>query len=137
MKNQFEKINVTRMIVISFITLGIYFPVWFMKIKKVLNKLDTKQKISKNLIINLLVFTVLELIFIVLFFIPSSSLIYQGSIYLLTNIFSWISLILLLVLAFKVRNALNEHFTEIKFSGIATFLFTIFYLQNRINSLQK
>ena len=136
MKNEFEKINVVWMIVLSFITLGIYFPVWFMKIKEVFDKLDTKQKISRSLIINLLVFTVLELIFTILLFIPGS-LIYQVSVYILTNIFSWISIILLLVLAFKVRNALNEHFTEIKFSGIATFLFTIFYLQNRINSLQK
>jgi len=136
MRNKLEKKSVLLLIVLIIVTLGIYVPIWFGKLKKTLDGFKTKQKANGNLINFLLVLSILEVVII----IPS---VFSPSLDLVSSILNLTSSIIVLVLAFQFKNILNEYFNKIQnknvsFSGIATFFFTIFYLQYKINrALEK
>lgn len=50
------------------------------------------------------------------------------------SIITLVSGISILILSFKVRRIMNEHY-KINLSGVATFLFALFYLQYKLNRL--
>jgi len=129
------KMNVFLLIVLSSVTLAIYIPVWFLRRRDWLNSLSTTEKLGSVLPIVVLVIYCISLL--LLLFMPDETL--SDTI---DSLISLIGGIITLVLAFSVRRILIEHFKDklgmnISFSGVATFFFTIWYLQYKINRLDR
>lgn len=123
------------------ITLGIYVPFWYKKIKKVADALGTTYRLNGMLINVLLIVVVAEILlrFITDFFLENMPLLWLGTLFF-TQILGLVFVILNIVLAFKVKDILDEHYNKtlnknISFSGVATFFFTIVYLQYKLNKI--
>jgi hypothetical protein len=132
---QLKKRNVLLMILLTLITYGVYIPVWFLNRKDSINNLNSKEKISAGPIIFLLIISIIYAIMLI-----PSILFTETSI---GSIIDWIDIIInlagsiiILIMSFKVRRILNEHYNT-KISDIATFLFTFFYLQYKINRFNE
>jgi hypothetical protein len=139
-KTQLKKTSVIFMILMTIFTAGIYFPVWFLTRRSVINNLQSKMK----LISKVLFFAALVTCISLLLSIISGLNEWRGEMdtAILLNDFSktldLIAWTILLVQSLKVRSILREHFQDylkmdIKFSWLATFLFQIIYLQYKIN----
>jgi GYF domain 2/Domain of unknown function (DUF4234) len=119
-----KKTNVLLMIFLTIITAGIYQAIWFLRRRDAINSLQSKEKLNTGVFVFV----------IVLYSISLGLLLADVNAHLLDCIAG----ITLLVQCFKTRRILNEHFNtylkrDMSFSGIATFFFTIFYLQYKIN----
>jgi hypothetical protein len=131
MDRQLQKKNVLLMILLVLITNGIYIPIWFLNRKDTFNDLNSKCKLSGVFIIFLLVLSLISTVMLI-----SLILIMEAELTLmiltLDPLINWIEVIILLVLAFKVRRILSDPFkTNLLVS--ATFFFTLFFLQYKIN----
>jgi len=138
-KNVMRKTSVLLMILLTIITYGIYFPIWFLRRQNLFNQLPVKEKLNSGAAIFVLIIYCISV-----FFIPVKLLTQNASLIdILNTIDTFISLLgglIILILAFKVRRILNEYCNEhlgmnVPFSRVATFFFTIFYLQYKINRL--
>lgn len=134
MEQSFKKKSVVLMVILSIVTYGIYIPIWFLKGMAALNNLKSKLKVKKAYFIVVLVLAIISLLLLVppLMFGVSSSI---GQ--MVDKIDSAVNLmfgIAILAVSFDIKRILEDHF-GIKLSGIATFFFTIFYLQYKINEL--
>ena len=139
---ELPKTSVLLMVFLTVITLGIYVPFWFLTRRKAINRLDSSEELSLGMI----VFTLLVWIGgMVLALAYPENLAVEA----FTNIVPGIAL---LVVAFKVRSILQDHLSppvtgplsstaalqsEVSFSGLITFFFSIFYLQYKINRLHE
>jgi len=128
------RMNVFLLIVITFVTLGIFFPIWFLIRKDWLNSLSAPKKLGSALAVFVLV---IYCISVILIFMPLEVLSY-GAWESIDNIITLVGGIIILILAFTVRRIFIQHFNEnlgmnISFSGAGTFFFTIWYLQYKIN----
>ncbi len=131
MVTQLQKKNVLLMILLTIITYGIYIPVWFLNRKDAFNSLNSKEKISNG-----------PIIFVLIIFIISAILLIPSVLFMETEIgvmidgvdliISLVGGITILVMSFKVRRIMNEHY-KTNLSGVATFFFTFLYLQYKIN----
>ena len=131
MDTQLEKKNVLLMIFLTIITYGIYIPVWFLKRKNAFNNLNSKEKISNGPIIFVLVIFVISAILLipsVLFMETEIGTMVDG----IDSIINLVGGITILVMSFKVRRIMNEHY-KTKLSGVATLFFTFLYLQYKVN----
>ena len=125
---EFKKVNILLVILYSVISFGIYLPVWFLKRRDAINKLQSTQKLGKGIFIFVIIAYAMNIALVLL------------SAYTISKWISIVAAIILIVQAFKVRRILNDHFNvylkkDIKFSGPATFFFNIWYLQYKINKL--
>ena len=138
--------SVIAMVMLTVLTLGFYYPIWFLRRRRGLNALDSPRKVA------MWPFLLLLALFIVEFLTgfvsagrPEQVLGAQASTLLS---FSELAVgILVLVQCFSIKDILEDHLrgpensergplaqlTEAKLSGFMTFLFTIFYLQHVIN----
>ena len=131
MVTQLEKKNVLLMILLTIITYGIYIPVWFLNRKDSFNNLNSKEKISNGPIIFVLVIFIISAILLipsVLFMETEIGVMIDG----VDSLINLVGGITILVMSFKVRRIMNEHY-KTNLSGVATFFFTFFYLQYKIN----
>lgn len=135
------KIHLCMVVLLNMVTLGIYSVVWFMRRRDAVNKLNSEQKISEGVLIAIACFMAAGLMFGVFSAIFAES---AGKLFdALGNLAGLISGIASLVMAFKYRRILREHFREIRpdiklegfASGLWTFLFGVMYLQHKINQL--
>jgi len=122
--NELMETNVLLMIFLTVITVGIYRAIWFLRRRDAINSLQSKEKLNTGVFVFIIVLYSISVL--VNLADGNSSLLYL------------IAGITLLVQCFKVRRIFNEHFNtylkkDISFSGVATFFFTIFYLQYKIN----
>ncbi len=126
-----------KMILLVLITGGIYIPVWFLNRKDTFNDLNSERKLSGIFIIFLLVLSIIPAIYIVML-IFSIFILETDLIRIILTLDPLIDLInsaggiILLILAFKVRLILSDHF-KTNLLIIATFFFTLFFLQYTIN----
>lgn len=136
------KKSVIKIIFLTIITLSLYFPVWFLKVRPFINKLKSDKKVGSALPIIVIIMT--SLYFIMLFLEGFIEGFNQNNLYIgyLSNISNFLeySLIILdiglLIQCFKIRRILLDHYDrKINISKIATFFFEIFYLQYKINKL--
>lgn len=131
MTPQLQKKDILSMILLTIITLGIYIPVWFLNRSYAFNNLNSKEKINNNLInFVLLMFTVS-----VMLLIPSILFTETETGTMIDRVDALINMaggITLWVISFKVRKIMNEHYNT-SLSGVATFFFSFFYLQYKIN----
>ena len=138
-KNTMGKTSVLLMVLLTIITYGIYLPVWFLRRQNLFNQLSAKEKLDSGGVIFVLVIFCISALFI-----PAKLLIQNAShigvLDIIDNSINLLGGLIILILAFKVRRILNEHYNKhlgmnVSFSGVATFFFTMFYLQYKINRL--
>lgn len=144
-------IPVILTIIYSIITLGIYYPCWFLTRREQINSLKSNRKIGKGVFIICLV-----LIAIALFLAFFSGLLegigmenantdfieLASGVDFLSNILQFASFIIVIVQSLKLRKILIDHYRgnlqgEMSCWWILTFIFQIFYLQYNINRLQE
>ena len=138
-----QKKSVAFLVFLSFITLGIYNAIWYIKRKPELDNLGTEKKLIKGLAISYLVFIVI----LVINQISNPFLNKTIDTILITNIFIGIIffifailfLCLHFLLAFSTRTILNQALEKKgvarKVSWFFTLVFSLFYLQYEINRI--
>jgi hypothetical protein len=138
--------NLLVMILLIIVTLGIYYPVWFLRRRTALNRLDSPRKLTLWPFLVCLAFFVMQ--FILGFATgaaPLEETIGSGGSLLLSVIQLGVG-VLMLVQCFGIKDILEDHLAgpgdqvssallsgRVELSGVMTFLFTIFYLQHVIN----
>ncbi len=133
---QLKRSSVVAVVLLSFVTLGFYYPIWFLRRRRGLNSLDSRRKLG---ILGPVILLALHAIYLVL---PQHST--------PEKIAGLAVLPTFLVLAFRVRFILADHLTSktgavlpvsLSFqtasnpSNLLTFFLTIWYLQYKINQL--
>ena len=134
------------MILFSLVTLGFYYPIWFLRRRNALNQLNSPRKLHQwPFVITLLWFAVQFLTGVAAGLSPTGETIDQQA----PMIFLIIRLavgVLMVVQSFRTRHILEDHFAgpgdqvqrpmfaeTVQLSGVMTFIFTIYYLQYAIN----
>ena len=121
------------MIVFTFISFGVYYPVWWFRRRAGLNRLNSPTKLA---LWPLLLFASLFVIPFVLAFIridPDEDFAGEAIMGVLA-VFQLYVGILMIIQAFRVKEMIEDHAAEqAKLSGVMTFFFSIFYLQWAIN----
>ena len=138
---QIPKMNVFLMFILTIVTYGIYYPVWCLRRMQWINSLSSNRKLGYGLPTFILVAYCISAFILLLVLVTED-------VYLvdILDMFDWLlslaGIIVLLVIAFKIRRILLEHFNEnlglgINISGALTFLFTFLYLQYKMNRLES
>jgi len=142
-----KKRGVIVMIVLTILTLGFYYPVWFLRRRRGLNALDSPRKLP------LWPFVLLLILFIAEFIVglmaqgrPVEEAIGAGPS-LALSVARLATGVLVLIQCFRIKDILEDHLagpegaerltmlsTQVQLSGLMTFLFTIYYLQHVINT---
>jgi len=135
------KIHLCMVVLLQIVTLNMYSIVWFMRRRDAVNKLNSEKKISEGVLIAIACFMAAGLMFSVFsaIFDERAGRLFDG----LGNLAGLISGIASIVIAFKYRKILREHFREIRpdvtlegfASGLWTLLFGVIYLQHKINQM--
>ena len=129
-------------IVLSMVTVGIYLPIWFLIQRRAINELPSPGKVGATLPLVALVLFCISTLMMPLHLLeilpPDEAR--DMTIRAVENLVNISGSVLVILLAFKVRQILVDHFGRQlglppQLSGIATFFFTIFYLQYKINVL--
>ena len=131
------RMNVLLLILFSIITLGIYIPIWFLVKREAINSLASTEKLGSGAPIFVLLVYVTDAMLI---FVPLG--VTEVYLDIISNLITVIGVSIVVILSFKVRHIFDEHFNlkqqrNIKLSGVATFFFTIYYLQYKINCIEK
>lgn len=136
--HEMKKTSVLLVIFLTFITFGIYFPIWFLKRRQSFNKLNSEKKLGSGVFTFI---TIFYIFYVLISFISGFLQGYSGqpnpTIMVIVSIASLINLvcgIILWVKCFTVRRMLIEHFQQ-PVNWVATLFFTIYYLQYKINRL--
>ena len=146
-KGKLKKMSVILFWFLNLITLGLYTPFWFLEMREGINSLRSKKKLGSvgvSLILLLDGMTLCAIPALLCVFgafvedadvINASDALVMGSIAM-----SLTEGLIILFLSFKIRGILDEHFNKhlgrsISFSRLWTLLFTIYYLQYKINRL--
>jgi hypothetical protein len=130
------------MIVFFVVTLGVYFPIWFLRRRAALNRLDSPRKLQRWPFLLALAFFVFQIILAIAS--DPAKPIGNGSL-----LFSFVRLavaLLIVVQCFIIKDILEDHLAGpgdttsssvlsdgVRLSGLMTFFFQIFYLQHVIN----
>jgi len=140
---------VLLLIFLTFITVAIYYPLWFLRRRSALNSLQSRDKLNTG------VFVVAIVLFSVglLLMLMSGALEGFGEglgrrdlvavskgLEGFAQFLNLVAGIALLIQSFKVRRMLTEHLAvrtgqPVSFSGLGTFFFQILYLQHKINRI--
>ncbi len=135
----FSRMSTPLVIILCFVTLGIYVPIWFLLQRRALNELASMRKITVGMPVAALVLFCLSTLLIPVQLLAADETGARGW-EVIENLISMSGSIMVLITAFNVRRILDDHFRmhlgmPLQLSGIATFFFTIFYLQYKINDL--
>jgi len=131
-----KKTSVPLIMLMSLLTMGVYYPVWFILQMDSFNAMNSKVKLKKGAFITVIILFVLSVV------TAFASVGLEGiadadavrAFDLMSRFFNIAGGIILLVESFHVKRILSEHF-DTKLSGIATFFFNVLYLQYKINRL--
>lgn len=136
MNKPVERKSVWMVILLSIVTLGIYVPYWLYQRLDAFNQMKSTEKLDKSTVMAVLVMYSLTTVMYIVSTI--SEILYPENISFVTNIdnvgsvIDFISTIMMLYLAFRTRKVIEDHF-KVTLSGVATFFFSIYYLQYKIN----
>ena len=133
------------MIVLTIVTFGFYYPIWFVRRRAALNQLDSPRKLRLWPFMVVIAWFGFQFILGVIAGARGPGHVRDPQMDLVLSLVQLAVGILLLVQSFFTKDILEDHlagpedqvpdrFSErIKFSGLMTFLFQIFYLQYLIN----
>lgn len=124
-----KKTPVYLTVLFTVLTYGIYCPAWFLKRRDALNEITTLRNLSVKVFVICIILNSFQLILDV-------ALVAQN----LSITIAFIVWVLLVLQCFKIKKMLEEFISEHRpfaytISGLATFLFGIFYLQYEINKI--
>ena len=124
-----KKTNVLLMFILTFVTFYLYGPIWFLRRRKTFNALGGNMSIWPFVV--------------ALFSIAVAQILQLASTHsMLASSFQFIGYIVILVESFIVKDILEnasqtddggDFLPHERLSGVLTFLFTIYYLQHKIN----
>jgi len=136
--------SVVLMIVLTLLTFGVYYPIWFLRRRSGLNRLNSPRKLQLWPFVIVVLWFACQFIAGIVAGLNGQPI--GGSLALVFNIVQLAVGILLLVQSFFTKDILEDHlsgpgddipnplFAEtVKLSGVMTFFFQIFYLQYVIN----
>ncbi len=132
-----KSVNIILMVVLTLITLGIYPAYWFYKRTKEVNLLYSKHIIKKNFIILFFVFFTINLGMSII------DILCEGMINeIIVKILGKIVTFMFFFWVFFLRNRLNAIIgakpqDKEWFKGVWTFFFNLFYIQYKINLINK
>ena len=138
--------SVVLMIVLSIVTFGLYYPIWFLRRRDALNRLDSPRKLRLWPFVIVIAWFVFQFIVgIAAGSAPLEQTIGAGAA-LLINVVQLAVGILMVVQNFFTKDILEDHLVgpgdrvpnplfvdTVKLSGVMTFFFQIFYLQYVVN----
>ena len=129
---ELKKTSVFLLLLLSTVTSGIYFPVWFLTQLKGLNSLRSTEKLNPGVFI----FAILMISMAIL--LPLVSINEYG--YVLSLLLQVVFIMLMIDQCIKVRRILEDHHKvafgkDMDVSKVATVCFQIFYLQYKINRM--
>jgi Domain of unknown function (DUF4234) len=140
---EFKKTSILLMVILTFVTAGIYWPAWFMTRRKAINAMQAKEKLGSAVFVLAIVLFVISLFVAVLAGVMErvgDELLLAKGMGAFSSILHTVAAAAVLVQSFKVRRILNEHFNVhlrqgISFSRVATFCLIIYYLQYKMNRM--
>ena len=155
---EFKKTSVILVIFLTFITLGIYTPIWYLTRLKALNSLQSAVKLNRGVLIAALALSIfsafldiaVELIYYLGEHFLDAGVIELSRMLELLKLIDLIEdvnailtiplLLFTLYYAFRLKRILQDHYRDyldqqVSFSGLAVFFFQNWYLQFKINRL--
>lgn len=132
----FKKSNVFVMVILSYITFGIYIPYWFLTRRKAFEQLSSETKLPLKAVKCVLVLYIVALIALIMgpFFLTEYGLELKNSIdYILTMY----GLGIVLYAVFRAKEMLNDHYDQTLIKPIPAAFFHIWYLQYKLNQLSN
>jgi hypothetical protein len=137
--DELEDNSVWAAIVLTVLTGGIYQPIWFLRRRRALNKLNSPEKIGVfGLLVALVGFMGNVCIPLLGSFVWGSSVQAENKLGPIHPAILLVAQVIIVVQCFKVRRILLDHLApkqEGMFSRMGTFFLGIFYLQHKINGL--
>jgi hypothetical protein len=147
-KTRLWRRHIIVMIVLTIVSFGFYYPIWFLRRRIALNQLDSPRKIQRWPFVLFLSVSVIGLLLAVLF--PSRAGAPPGAtlapIRVVFGLARYALALVLVVQCFFVKDILEDHLAgpgdevmrsvlarDATLSGLLTFFFTIYYLQHVIN----
>ncbi|MFN7984069.1 MAG: DUF4234 domain-containing protein [Vicinamibacterales bacterium] len=138
--------SIVLMIVLVIVTFGLYYPIWFLRRRDALNRLDSPRQLRRwPFAIPLAFFALQVLVGLVSAPGQPEQTIGEGAALLLNGVQLEVG-IFMVVQCFHVKDILEDHLLgpegtissspsvdRVKLSGLMTFFFQIFYLQYVIN----
>jgi hypothetical protein len=141
-EDMLKRRSLVAMIVFFIITLGLYYPLWFLRRRAALNRLDSARKLQRWPFLLVLGFFLFQ--FLLTMASDPEEAVGRGSLF-----FSLVRLfvaLLIVVQCFLIKDILEDHLAgpddttsrsglsdTVRLSGLMTFFFQIFYLQHIIN----
>jgi len=138
--------SVLLMIVFSFLSFGFYLPIWYLRRRDELNRMDSPRKLQLWPFVVALAFLAFDFAANVAALPLRPAQAFGPGFGLLLTLLRWAFGILMIVQAFFTKDILEDHLQgpddavtssvwagDHKLSGLLTFFFTIFYLQHIIN----
>lgn len=134
------------MIVLTVLTLGLYYPVWFLRRRAALNRLESPRKLQLWPFLIFLAFWLLQFIIVIASGPESPEQTIGAGASLLLRLSRLAVGILMVAQCFFIKDILEDHLAgpednvsssillgTVNLSGLMTFFFQIFYLQHVIN----
>jgi hypothetical protein len=148
---QLKQTSVIIVVLLTLLTSGIYFPIWFLTRRSQFNSLQSGEKLGTGIFVfSIVAFSAAVILSLysglAVFFQPLETSAGQGPILLyadlIANIITLIAIIPLIQQTFKVKRILHDHYhghlkQEIHLSTILTLLLLNIYLQYKINALPR
>ena len=138
--------SVLLMIVLTLVTFGLYYPIWFLRRRAALNRLDSPRKLRLWPFVLFTAWFALQLMTGFAAALNPRGQVTGGETPLLFNLLQLGINIAMLVQSFFTKDILEDHLAgpgdevpsplfvdSVKLSGVMTFFFQIFYLQYIIN----
>jgi hypothetical protein len=132
----FKKANVFVMVILSYITFGIYVPYWFLSRRKAFEQLSSDSKLPYRGVKFLLFMYIIMLLLLVTgpMFLTEYGLELKDSIdYILTMYGFGI----VLYSVFRAKEMINDHYDLNVIKPVPAAFFHIWYLQYKLNQLSK
>jgi len=144
-----QRMSVALLVLLTFVTCGVYSPIWFLRRRDFLNALDSSEKeITDGLVISVLVvwsislvITILAVVAVVVAGVSEGSSASSSPIDGIDRLLSFAGGVMLLMLSFRAKNRIAQHMLRmghhVEMSGLATFFLQTYYLQYKINQLPE
>ena len=144
-----RRTSVLLLIFLTFVTVVIYYPVWFLRRRRALNGLRSRDKLNTGVfVVAIVLFSVGLLLMLMAWALEGFGeglgrgdlLAVSKGLEGFAQFLNLVAGIALLIQSFKVRRMLTEHLAAhtgqpVSISGLGTFFFQILYLQYKINTI--
>jgi hypothetical protein len=138
--------SVVLMVLLVFLTLGIYYPLWFFRRRPGLNRLDSPRKLALWPPVLFAFYFALEMVVKILSGDQTPAQAFGSGVGIVMPVLQLSTAIVMIVQCFAIKDIIEDHAqgpddggdaglfkSKLELSGLMTFFFSIFYLQYAIN----